>query len=134
MQRNGRLHVNLNLPRDPNGNLYELKNLKGDQLESACVILKTLMEWIQYNRGELTSDKVFNPLRMIIRGAAGTGKSVLINTIVTVIRKLFMNNDAVHVMAPTGAAMFNVFGETIHRMLGINIWDADKKLSGAANE
>ena len=47
MQRNGRLDVNLNLPRDPNGNLYELKNLKGDQLEIARVVLKTLMKWIQ---------------------------------------------------------------------------------------
>ena len=126
--------MNLNLPWDPNGNLYELKNLKGDQLEIACVVMKTLLEWIKYNRGELANDKAFEPLRMIIRGAAGTGKSVLINTTVTVIRKLFVDNDAVHVMAPTGAAAFNVLGETIHRMLGINIWDADKELSGAAKK
>ena len=134
MQREGSHPVKLNLTRDLNGNWYELKNLKGDQLEIACVVMKTLLEWFKYNHGELANDKAFEPLRMIVRGAAGTGKSILINTIVTVIRKLFVDNDAAHVMAPTGAAAFNVLGETIHRMLGINIWDADKELSGAAKD
>jgi predicted GTPase len=48
---------------------------------------------------------------MTIMGAAGTGKSVLINTLVTVLRVMFDDNDVVHVAAPTGTAAFNVGGE-----------------------
>ena len=49
------------------------------------------------------------------------GKSVLINTLVPCIRKIFKNNDTVFVKAPTGAAAYNVRGSTIHREFKINI-------------
>jgi ribosome biogenesis GTPase A len=60
---------------------------------------------------------------MTIMGCGGTGKSVIINTLVTCIRKIFDDNDSVFVTAPAGAAAYNVGGSTIHREFKINIRD-----------
>lgn len=61
--------------------------------------------------------KTFKPLRLTINGPGGTGKTVVINTIVTLMRKLFNNNDVVKVCAPTGTAAFNAGGETCHHFM-----------------
>jgi hypothetical protein len=58
---------------------------------------------------------------MIINGSGGSGKSVVINTIVTVMRKMFNINGVVKVAAPTGTAAFNVHGETLHHLFGMGI-------------
>jgi hypothetical protein len=55
-----------------------------------------------------------------VRGAAGTGKSYIINTIVSYLRRMFGDNDVVHVLAPTGTAAFNVIGETLRIFAGID--------------
>jgi len=52
---------------------------------------------------------------MTVIGCAGTGKSVLINTVVGCIQKMFQDNNSVVVAAPTGAAAHNVGGQTMHR-------------------
>jgi hypothetical protein len=62
----------------------------------------------------------FIPLRLTVRGAAGTGKSFIINTIVSYLRRMFDDNDVVHVLAPTGIAAFNVLEEKLHRFSGID--------------
>jgi len=54
-----------------------------------------------------------NPLRMIISGTAGTGKSYLIHCL----RMLLQNN--LYVVAPTGVAAFNVDGSTLHSFLSL---------------
>jgi len=56
-------------------------------------------------------------------GCGGTGKSVLINTLVACIRKIFNDNNSVFVTAPTGAAAYNVGGSTMHREFKINVRD-----------
>jgi hypothetical protein len=58
---------------------------------------------------------------MTVVGCAGTGKSILINTVVGYIRKIFQDNNSVIVAAPTGAAAHNVGGQTLHRALKIGI-------------
>ncbi len=58
--------------------------------------------------------KIFKPLRMTVLRCAGSGKCVLINTLVGCIRKMF-NYNSVLLTAPTGAAAYNVGGQTIHR-------------------
>jgi predicted GTPase len=60
---------------------------------------------------------------MTIMGCGGTGKSVLINTLVACIRKIFNDNNTVFVTAPTGAAAYNVRGSTIHGEFKINVKD-----------
>jgi hypothetical protein len=61
------------------------------------------------------TEKISKPLRMTVLGCAGSGKSVLINTLVGCIRKMF--NNSVFVTAPTGAAAYNVGGQTTDREL-----------------
>lgn len=63
----------------------------------------------------------FKPLRMIINGQGGSGKSVVINTIVSVMRQMFDDNDVVKVVAPTGVAAYNVNGETFHHCFNMGV-------------
>ena len=63
----------------------------------------------------------FVPGRYTVLGPAGTGKSVLNNTIVAVLRCLFGYNNVVCPAGPTGASAFNVLGETLHRLTGQGI-------------
>jgi hypothetical protein len=107
----------LRLPLKSDGSEYQLFDLKDDQQQVMAVILLKIREWLCYIDDHLDED--FEPLRMTVVGAAGTGKSVLINTLVTVLRKMFSINDVVQVAAPTGCAAFNVGGETIHRLCAV---------------
>jgi hypothetical protein len=69
---------------------------------------------------------------MTVMGCGGTCKSVLINTLVTCIRKIFNDNNSVFVTAPTGAVAYNVGGATIHKEFKINKKQTAKydKMSG----
>jgi hypothetical protein len=54
-------------------------------------------------------------------GCGGTSKSYIINTIVTIIRKLTKRNTTILVGAPSGAAAYNHQGSTLHYLLGIGV-------------
>ena len=56
--------------------------------------------------------------RVIVQGKAGTGKSFLINKMVTIIRER-LGVEAVQVLAPTGVAATNINGSTYHSFLKI---------------
>ncbi|KAI3992758.1 hypothetical protein MKX01_021719 [Papaver californicum] len=58
-------------------------------------------------------------IHLIICGGAGTGKSTLINAIVSSTRELIGNDKAVRIMVPTGVGAFNIGGATIHHELSI---------------
>ena len=62
------------------------------------------------------------PLRMIVSGTAGTGKSYLIQCL----KRLLGNG--LRVAAPTGVAAFNVDGYTLHSLLGLPIKGDFKEL------
>ena len=111
-----RMNSRLNIPKKRDGSLYSLHELTEEQLDIACVVLEKLREWIQFKNNP-ASNKRFKPLRMTVAGSAGSGKSTVINTLVTVIRQIFQHNNTVHVVAPTGAAAFNVGGQTIHKII-----------------
>jgi hypothetical protein len=68
----------------------------------------------------------FVPPRITVCGATGTWKSVIINIIVSYMRRVFDYNDVVHVVAPTGMAEFNVLVETLHGFAGL-YWRNTKK-------
>ena len=64
------------------------------------------------------------PLRMIVSGTAGTGKSYLIHCL-----RLLLNS-RVRVAAPTGVAAFNIEGHTLHSLLSLPVKGEYKDLEG----
>jgi ATP-dependent DNA helicase PIF1 len=73
---------------------------------------------------------------MTVMGCGGTGKSVLIHTLVSYIRTIFQDNNSMFVTAPTGAAAYNVGGTTIHKefKIGINNAATNEELSNYAKQ
>jgi hypothetical protein len=67
-------------------------------------------------------------------GFGGTGKSFIINTIISIVQKVTQQNDTIQVGAPTGAAAFNVQGSTLHCMLGINVSQPEESLQETTRE
>ena len=63
----------------------------------------------------------FKPLQGTVMGGGGTGKSFLINTIVSFIQTYTQCNDSITVAGPSGGAAFNVGGETTHSLLEVAV-------------
>jgi len=99
------------IPLTDNGMKYTLDKLYPDQKFVACKVLEKIREWLTCE-----DFATFQPLRCTLNGQAGTGKTVLLNTIATVLRECFQLNNTVLVAAPTGTAAFNVNGETLHAL------------------
>jgi hypothetical protein len=59
-------------------------------------------------------------------GTQARGEGVIINTVVSYMRRMFDDNNVVHVFAPTGMTAFNVLWETLHRFAGLD-WRNMKK-------
>ena len=104
------------MPLKDDGLQYEIDGLCPDQQEIVALVLDKIKEFM-----ECKDMSNFKPLRLIINGAGGSGKSVVINMIVTAIRRMFDSDDVVKVVAPTGTAAFNVHGQTFHHMLGTGL-------------
>ncbi len=115
--------MQLNIPKKSDGSLYDIDGLFEDQVTVVLLIMDKILEW-----ATCENLSKFKPLRITINGPAGTGKTVVINTIVTLIRTLFNDNGVVQVCAPTGTAAFNAGGETLHHFLknkaGMRTYDA----------
>ena len=69
----------------------------------------------------LRNEESYIPFRATVVGCGGTGKSYVINTILTIIRKLTKRNTTILVGAPSGAAAYNHQGSTLHHLLGIGV-------------
>lgn len=100
----------LNIPIRTDGSEYSIQNLQQDQKQAMAVVIQHIKE---YCDGALEEQKI--TMRLTVAGVAGSGKSTWINTLVTVVRRLFKCNDAIGVFGPTGSAAFNAGGETINR-------------------
>ena len=101
------------IPTRENNKPYHISLLYPDQKEIVATVMDSLHDWLHckdYNK--------FQPLRLTVNGSGGSGKSVIINTIVSAMRSMFGVNDVVKIVAPTGTAAFNVGGETFHHLLG----------------
>jgi predicted GTPase len=72
---------------------------------SPVYVLSKLQEWFTCIENGTTAN--FTPLRATICGEAGSGKAVLINTLVTLILRLTKKQNSVHGCGPTGSAAFN---------------------------
>ncbi len=69
----------------------------------------------------LRNEESYIPFHATVVGCGGTGKSYIINTILTIVRKLTKRNTTILFGAPSGAAAYNVQGSTLHHLLGIGV-------------
>jgi hypothetical protein len=82
----------------------------------------------------LKNNKKNKPLQATVMGCGGTGKSFIINTIISIVRNMTQMNDTVKVGAPSGAAAYNVQGSTLHRLLRISVSRPEEKNTDTALE
>lgn len=87
-------------------------SLNRNQRSIVSLVLHTLYNFVE-NRQE------YHPLRLVVSGTAGTGKSYVIECLQKVVRKAFGTNDVIQVITPTGNAAYFVGGCTAHSFLGI---------------
>lgn len=98
-----------NIPLRTDGTEYRIDDLAIDQKQCLAEVLHAVR---QYCEGGYDNEN--NVLRLTVSGSAGSGKSTLINTLVTCMRRMFPEDDTISVFAPTGAAAFNAGGQTLH--------------------
>ena len=113
---------NLVIPTQTNCNEYDAEQLSDDQKTIVYNAVDTVIKF-------LNNDLSYKPTRATIMGSAGTGKSFIINTIISMVRKLTSSNDTVQIAAPSRAAAFNVQGSTIHNLLGVRVTNPEKSLT-----
>lgn len=109
------------IPKDKAGKEFNVDSSK-EQREIVYAVMDTIIKF-------LTNDPSYKPLRATIMGCGGTGKSYVINTIISMIRQLTSSNDTIQIAAPSGSAAFNVQGSTLHRLLKIGVKHPEDPLS-----
>ena len=84
---------------------------------------KLVFKRVESHYGNMLKDNQTEPLRIIVMGTAGTGKTYLINAIRGRLREMtgVRFKSPVLVLAPTGVAAFNINGITVHSALSIPI-------------
>ncbi len=112
---------------------YSIDACREDQKEVLSYILQYLKTWMKLDKTK-ESIKTFKPLQMTLCGVGGSGKSTLINTLVTAIRKITQKSNSVYVCGPTGSAAYNAGGETCHQLFGIKQRLHNAELSAQAQK
>ncbi len=115
------------IPKQKDGSKNSLKNLSKQQ---QAVVMASINAIVKF----LKNDKKYKPLQATVMGCGGTGKSFIINTIISMVRNMTQMNDTVKVGAPPGAATYNIQGSTLHCLLGINVSRPEDKLTGTVLE
>ena len=65
------------IPLKSDGTKYSLDSLMDDQRSAIVIILMKLKEWLAHLEFDESNNlQTFQPLRLTVMGAAGTGKSV----------------------------------------------------------
>jgi hypothetical protein len=103
----------LKIPMTKNGEEYSINSLASEK-KVVLAAIDTIMKFLQ-------NEESYIPFRATVVGCGGTGKSYIINTILTMVRKLTKRNATILVGAPSGAAAYNVQGSTLHHLLGIGV-------------
>ena len=116
----------LEIPKQKDGSKYSLKKLSKQQQAFVIASIDTIVKFLK-------NDKKYKPLQATVMGCGQTGKSFIINTIISV-RNMTQMNDTVKVGAPSGAAAYNVQGSTLHRLLRINVSRPEEKVTGTVLE
>jgi hypothetical protein len=107
---------------------FSIDTCRDDQKEVLTYILQYFKTWYDLDKTP-ESIRTFRPLQMTLCGVAGSGKSTLINTLVTEIRKIAQKTNSVYVCGPTGSAAFNAGGETCQWLFHIKGRPQGSKLS-----
>ena len=89
-----------------------LNSMNADQNLAFQIVMKFLKDYRE-------DSHEFQPLRLILAGTAGSGKSYLIKCIVKAVRTLFRSNKAATVLCPTGNSANLINGVTIHSFLKV---------------
>ena len=105
---------NLKLPKTKDGKDYSIASLAPEQKIVVLAVIDTIVKFLK-------NDNDYVPIRATIMGCGGTGKSYIINTILTIVRQITRSNSTLMVGAPSGTAAFNVQGSTLHHLLGIGV-------------
>ena len=92
----------MGLPIRQEASFYEFNAAAEDQKDIVAFCLYHLKSFIKSEE----SDTEFVPLQLTVCGA-GSGKSTLINTLVTSICRICQRSESVLVVGPTGSAAFN---------------------------
>ena len=104
----------LKLPKTKDGKDYSIESMAPEQKIVVLAVIDSIVKFLR-------NDKNYVPIRATVMGCGGTGKSYIINTILTIIRQITRSNATLMVGAPSGTAAFNVQGSTLHHLLGINV-------------
>ncbi len=120
-------HNNIQIPAQKNESDYTLDALLEQQQAVVLALMDAIVKILNY-------DTKYKPLQAILMGCGGTGKSFIINTIISIVQKVTQQNDMIQMGAPMGAAAFNVQGSTLHRLLGINMSQPEKSLQETTRE
>ena len=113
---------------DRNNSTITEEDFAENEYENLNEMQKTIFKKIEDHYYDTISEKHVEPLRMLIMGTAGTGKSYLIKAVRSRLHTMAGNEaeSPVLVIAPTGVAAFNINGATIHSKLSVPI-SKDKK-------
>jgi len=104
-------------PKKSNGKSYELFDCCEDQLDTIAYILNHLRKIILYGLGKIKNKP--GQLFMTIRGEAGSGKTVLVNTLLTIFSRMFPKSRTYYACGPTGCSAFNAKGQTCHKLFEV---------------
>jgi hypothetical protein len=97
----------LKIPRTTNGEEYSINLLASEQKKVVLAAIDTIIKFLWNEESHI-------PFRAIVVSCGGTGKSYIINTILTIVRTLTRRNTTILVGAPSGAAAYNVQGPGIN--------------------
>ncbi|GBB91785.1 hypothetical protein RclHR1_19170003 [Rhizophagus clarus] len=92
---------------------------------------KIIFKRIESHYNDVLNGHQIDPLRIIVMGTAGTGKTYLIKAIRGRLQEMVGTGSKlpIIVLAPTGVAAFNIDGVTIHSGLSILIINDSKRLN-----
>ncbi len=91
----------MKIPKTKDGKEYSIKSMAPEQKDVVLAAVNSIVRFLQ-------NDTNYTPFCATIMGCGGTGKSYIINTILTIIRKMTRSNATVLIGAPSGSAAFNV--------------------------
>lgn len=110
-KKGGKLQIPLKKRDDSE---YQLRDLNFEQQAVVICAIDSIIKFLK-------NDPTYKPFRATVVGCGGTGKSFIINTLISIVRQYTQCNETVKVAAPSGGAAYNVQGCTLHRALKLSV-------------